>query len=100
MYIYKYEYIYVYIYVYIYIYTYMYIYVYIYIYMYMYMLMPSGKIGATGELHRNPEVHIWDARTAKHIITFENIHRSAVISLSFSQTSEYLATLGQDASHR
>lgn len=59
----------------------------------------SGKIGATGELHKNPEVHIWDARTAKHIITFGDIHRTAVISLSFSQSAEYLATLGEDASH-
>jgi len=60
---------------------------------------PSGKMAATGELHDNPEVHLWDARTTKHIATVKNIHRNGVISLSFSRTAEYLATLGQDSGY-
>ena len=60
---------------------------------------PSGKFAATGELHDNPGVHIWDARTTKHISTTDSIHRNGVISLAFSQTAEYLATLGQDSGY-
>jgi WD40 repeat protein len=60
---------------------------------------PSGKIAATGELHANPGLHIWDARTAKHILTMTNIHRTGISSLAFSASSEYLASLGQDSCH-
>jgi WD40 repeat protein len=60
---------------------------------------PRGKMAATGELHENPEIHVWDARSAKNLATIKNIHRIGVISVSFSASAEYLATLGQDESH-
>lgn len=59
----------------------------------------SGKFAATGELHDNPAVHIWDARTTKMITTVDSIHRNGIISLAFSATAEYLATLGQDSGY-
>ena len=56
-------------------------------------------MAATGELDPNPLLHIWDARTTKHILTIGNIHKNAIVSLSFSQSAEYLVSLGRDASH-
>ena len=29
----------------------------------------TGNIAATGEGSRNPELHLWDARSAQHILT-------------------------------
>ena len=56
----------------------------------------SGKYAATGEYGENPEVHIWDARTAKYVTSFKDIHRRGITSLSFSTNGEYLITVGQD----
>lgn len=57
---------------------------------------PSGKFAATGEYAKNPELHIWDARTAKYVTSFKDIHRRGITSVSFSSEGEYLITLGQD----
>ena len=56
----------------------------------------SGKFAATGEVAKNPEMHIWDARTAKYVTSFKDIHRRGITSLSFSTDGEHLITLGQD----
>lgn len=58
-----------------------------------------GKIAASGELHANPELHLWDARTAEYIIKFQGIHRRGITSLNFSSTGEFLISLGQDVMH-
>ena len=58
-----------------------------------------GKLAATGELADNPQVHVWDAKTAVHLFSIDGIHRRGVTSLSFSESAEYLATLGQDPLH-
>ena len=58
-----------------------------------------GKVAATGELHANPELHLWDARTAEQIIVFRDIHRRGITSLSFSKAGDHLVSLGQDLMH-
>lgn len=59
----------------------------------------NKQFAATGELGFNPEVHIWDARTATKLSTVKDIHRHGVISVSFSPSGYTLATLGQDRMH-
>ena len=56
----------------------------------------EGSIAATGEMSKKPELHIWDANTTRFIIKFENIHLKGITSLSFSSSSKYLSSLGQD----
>lgn len=58
-----------------------------------------GKIAATGEQCANPELHLWDARTAEYIVKFNGIHLRGITSLSFSGNGEYLISLGQDVMH-
>ena len=57
------------------------------------------QLAATGELAYDPEIHVWDARTAAKLCTVSNIHRHGVISVSFSPSGYTLATLGQDRMH-
>ena len=59
----------------------------------------EGKVVATGEKAFNPELHLWDARTARQLSRFTNIHRNGIISVSFSPSGSTLATLGQDTMH-
>lgn len=59
----------------------------------------TGKVAATGELSEQPALHIWDAKTGNPIKKFERLHRQGITSLSFSASSEYLISLGQDAHH-
>jgi len=59
----------------------------------------AGKVAATGELHKNPELHLWDARTAEKICKFQGLHRRGITSLAFSASSEFLVSLGQDVMH-
>lgn len=59
----------------------------------------TGNIAATGESYLNPELHLWDARTAQHIMKIDSIHRRGISSIAFSASAEYLVTLGQDEMH-
>eukprot|EP00606_Chrysophyceae_sp_TOSAG23-5_P001243 GSChrysophyteH2.ASY1.ANO1.529.1 assembled CDS len=59
----------------------------------------NGKIAASGELHEFPELHIWDARTARYLIHFTGVHKRGITSLSFSKSGEFLVSLGQDVMH-
>lgn len=56
----------------------------------------EGKVAASGELAESPQLHLWDARTAQCIKTFVGLHRRGISSLSFSESGEYLVSLGQD----
>lgn len=56
----------------------------------------AGKIAATGELSPLPALHVWDAKTGRQVKVFENIHRQGISSVSFSASTEYLVSLGQD----
>jgi WD40 repeat protein len=57
----------------------------------------TGTIVATGEKHKNPEIHLWDSRTATFLSKIKNVHREGVSSLVFSKNIEFLVTLGQDS---
>lgn len=59
----------------------------------------TGKIAATGELHDNPEVHVWDAKTGGPLCKFTDCHTQGVTCLSFSKNGQYLVSLGQDSMH-
>lgn len=59
----------------------------------------TGNIAATGEIHKNPELHIWDARTAQQIFTIKDIHRRGISALNFSASGEFLVSMGQDQMH-
>jgi len=60
----------------------------------------SGKVACTGELADSPALHFWDARTARTFgpsSKFVGLHKKGITSLSFSESGEYLVSLGQDA---
>lgn len=56
----------------------------------------KGKIVASGELCDNPDLHIWDAKTAAKLFVVSDIHRNGISGLSFSPSGKWLASLGQD----
>lgn len=56
----------------------------------------TGNIAVTGDSQEFPEIHIWDARTAKMIVKFGSNHKRGVSSVSFSRSCQFLASLGQD----
>ena len=62
----------------------------------------SGKVACTGELADSPELHFWDARTARSFgasSKFVGLHKKGITNISFSDSGEYLVSLGQDAMH-
>jgi WD40 repeat protein len=56
---------------------------------------PDGRTIATGGLHRL--VHLWDARTGKHLRELEQNVGTAVLSLAFSPDGSILAMSGGEA---
>jgi microtubule-associated protein-like 6 len=56
----------------------------------------NGKIVATGEIGINPDLHLWDAKTAAKLRILSNIHRNGITGVSFAPSGVWLATLGQD----
>jgi len=59
----------------------------------------TGRVAASGDLHETPELHLWDARTARYLGHFEGLHKRGITSLSFSESGSLLVTLGQDVMH-
>jgi WD40 repeat protein len=59
----------------------------------------AGSLACSGEQGSDPEVHVWDARTAGAIMQFKGIHRRGVGSVAFSASGEYLVTMGMDMMH-
>ena len=59
----------------------------------------QGRIAASGDLSRYPEIHLWDACSAEPIATLRNIHKEGITCLSFNPSGDRLVSLGQDPHH-
>ena len=56
----------------------------------------DGLFAASGEVHEDPEIHIWDACNAYSISRFHGLHRKSITCLAFNQSGGSLVSLGQD----
>lgn len=59
----------------------------------------AGRLAATGELHENPEIHVWDTKSCRSCCILTNAHRDGVTCLSFSDSNAYLLSAGRDCLH-
>ncbi|KAK3286813.1 hypothetical protein CYMTET_5644 [Cymbomonas tetramitiformis] len=62
---------------------------------------PNQKYHATGEVGPQPKIVVWDATAgAPHALrVLHGFHRRAVVSMAFSSSGQYLASLGMDDDH-
>jgi len=62
-------------------------------------LHPFKNYVATGQIGRDPSIHIWDVETMKTLSILKGGHYRGVCSLSFSNDGKKLASVGLDDYH-
>ncbi|KAK1339420.1 hypothetical protein QTO34_020103 [Cnephaeus nilssonii] len=60
---------------------------------------PSKDYVATGQVGRDPSVHIWDTETIKPLSILKGYHQYGVCAVDFSADGKRLASVGIDESH-
>jgi microtubule-associated protein-like 6 len=59
-------------------------------------LSHDGLVCATGEVGKNPRIHLWDATTTLPLSTLGNCHQKGISHLAFSPSKHYLVSVGRD----
>ena len=62
-------------------------------------LHPRGKIVATGQIGREPMIHIWDSTNTRCLGTVSGFHQRGVSHLVFSEDGTKLISVGYDDDH-
>lgn len=62
-------------------------------------LHPTKNCVATGQVGKNPPIHIWDAASLKTLSVLEGFHTRGVCSIHFSPDGRKLASVGLDNDH-
>lgn len=62
-------------------------------------LHPFKSYAATGQIGRDPSIHIWDVESMKTLSILKGGHFRGVCSLSFSSDGKKLASVGLDDNH-
>ncbi|XP_033734062.1 echinoderm microtubule-associated protein-like 6 [Pecten maximus] len=60
---------------------------------------PLKDLVATGQVGRDPEVHIWDTDTLKTVSVLKGQHQRGVCAVDFSGDGKRLASIGLDDNH-
>ncbi|XP_071834835.1 echinoderm microtubule-associated protein-like 6 isoform X3 [Apostichopus japonicus] len=60
---------------------------------------PQKDIAATGQVGRDPTIHIWDATTMKTLAMLKGQHQRGVCAVDFSGDGKRLASVGLDDNH-
>lgn len=56
---------------------------------------PDGHTVATGQLGKDPVIHVWDSVTLERKATLAG-HKRGVVSLAFSKSGNTIASVGHD----
>ena len=62
-------------------------------------LHPIRNFVATGQIGRDPPIHVWDIETMKTLSILKGEHERGICSLSFSSDGKKLASVGLDDNH-
>ncbi|XP_072031189.1 echinoderm microtubule-associated protein-like 6 isoform X3 [Amphiura filiformis] len=60
---------------------------------------PLKDIVATGQLGRDPAIHVWDAESCKSLAVLKGHHQRGVCAVDFSGDGKKLASVGLDDNH-
>eukprot|EP00051_Salpingoeca_urceolata_P007134 m.94665 g.94665 ORF g.94665 m.94665 type:complete len:1961 (-) comp15130_c0_seq1:316-6198(-) len=60
---------------------------------------PGGKLVATGQVGKVPEIHVWDSSTHKTVAILKGGHERGVCAVAFSPDGKHLASVGLDDNH-
>eukprot|EP00742_Colponemidia_sp_Colp-10_P006323 GILJ01006777.1.p1 GENE.GILJ01006777.1~~GILJ01006777.1.p1 ORF type:complete len:2262 (-),score=409.36 GILJ01006777.1:195-6980(-) len=60
---------------------------------------PSGNFIATGQMGKNPAVHVWDTATCTVKATLQGFQQRAVRTVAFSPSGDKVACTGEDNDH-
>eukprot|EP00741_Cyanophora_paradoxa_P013197 tig00000178_g12749.t1 len=57
---------------------------------------PAGNLVATGQVGKNPVIHVWDPRSLEILATLKGAHERGVCALAFSADGQRLVSVGMD----
>ncbi|XP_078613343.1 echinoderm microtubule-associated protein-like 6 isoform X1 [Branchiostoma floridae x Branchiostoma japonicum] len=60
---------------------------------------PQNDIFATGQVGKDPAIHVWDGHNLSTLISLQGQHQRGVTALDFSGDGELLASVGLDNDH-
>ena len=60
---------------------------------------PFRRIVATGEVNKEPTIHLWDAATLETCCVLQTAHSNGVLHLAFSATGDKLISIGMDRTY-
>ncbi|KAI8515156.1 Echinoderm microtubule-associated protein-like 5 [Branchiostoma belcheri] len=60
---------------------------------------PQNDVFATGQVGKDPAIHVWDGNDLSTLITLQGQHQRGVTALDFSGDGELLASVGLDNDH-
>ena len=61
---------------------------------------PSKDICATGQVDRDPAIHVWDIQEMKTISIFQGVHERGVCALEFTNDGKRLLSVGLEDNHQ
>ena len=62
-------------------------------------LHPTKDLVATGQIGRDPEIHVWDAEELTAVSIFKGVHERGICALEFTQDGKKLLSVGLDDKH-
>ena len=63
-------------------------------------LHPTKDIAASGQVDRDPAIHIWDVTDLKSISIFQGVHERGVCALEFTSDGKRLLSVGLEDNHQ
>lgn len=60
---------------------------------------PSGSLIATGQIGKNPEIHVWDEEEVRTISILKDGHERGVCAVDFSPDGKHVVSVGLDNEH-
>jgi microtubule-associated protein-like 6 len=59
----------------------------------------DGSAVATGEVGKDPRVHVWHPRSMAPIVTLSGVHKRGILALTFTSSGGRLISVGMDDHH-
>ena len=60
---------------------------------------PSGRLVATGQIGKNPEIHVWDEEELRTLSILKDGHERGVCAVDFSPDGKHVVSVGLDNEH-